>query len=192
MTPKATAHLPIPGQNCLLLISPAGRLPRGTALSSPSKRSLQQSSPQAPKAEQVAEALRSIIGNLVRKVRGEAQTPSSAQSETLGFIDRNGPASISEMAAWRHVRHQSMRLVIDQLEMQGLVDRAPDPADGRKQLITLTREGRCALESQRNQRSQWLADQLRQKTSAAELDTLGAAIQILERLVADDEEAASR
>jgi DNA-binding MarR family transcriptional regulator len=151
-----------------------------------------QHSSQAPQAEQVAEQLRSIIGTLVRKVRGEAQTPSSAQSETLGFIDRNGPASISEMAAFRHVKHQSMRLVIDQLESQGLVERAPDPADGRKKLISLTDLGRVTLAQQRNQRSQWLADRLQQKTTTAELQTLSDALHILERLVADDEAGPSR
>ena len=161
-------------------------------MSSLSKRPQQKSPTEIPQNEEVAEALRSIIGNLVRKVRGDAQTPSSAQSETLGFIDRNGPASISDMAAYRNVKHQSMRLVIDQMALQGLVDRAPDPADGRKQLITLTGAGRTALEQQRNQRSQWLAEQLKQKTTAAELDTLRAAVQILERLVADDEDGQSR
>lgn len=161
-------------------------------MSSLSKRPQQKKPTEIPQNEEVAEALRSIIGNLVRKVRGEAQTPSSAQSETLGFIDRNGPASISDMAAYRNVKHQSMRLVIDQMALQGLVDRAPDPADGRKQLITLTGAGRTALEQQRNQRSQWLAEQLKQKTTTAELDTLRAAVQILERLVADDEDGQSR
>lgn len=160
-------------------------------MSSPAKSGQHKPTPEAAEADRVAEQLRSIIGNLVRKVRGEAQTPSSAQSETLGFIDRNGPASISEMAAYRHVKHQSMRLVIDQLESQGMVERAPDPADGRKQLITLTGQGRAAVEQQRHQRSQWLADQLQQKATRAELNTLREAVVILERLVADDPTAQS-
>lgn len=123
----------------------------------------------------------------MRKVRSEAQTPSSAQSEALGFIERNGPASVSEMAAHRHVKHQSMRLVIAQLEQQQLVARAPDPVDGRKQLITLTDAGHAALAQGRTLRSDWLASQLRQKATATQLDTLMAAVEILERLVTDDE-----
>lgn len=161
-------------------------------MSSPAKSGQHKPTPEAAEADQVAEQLRSIIGNLVRKVRGEARTPSSAQSETLGFIDRNGPASISEMAAYRHVKHQSMRLVIDQLESQGMVERAPDPADGRKQLIALTGQGRAAVEQQRHQRSQWLAEQLQQKTTRAELQTLREAMAILERLVTDDHVEQSR
>lgn len=163
-----------------------GAAPEVFTLSSPSS-----STPDALQAEQVAEALRSVIGNLVRKVRGEAQTPSSAQSETLGFIGRNGPASISKLAAFRHVKHQSMRLVVDQLEAQQLVSRAPDPDDGRKQLIALTDQGLATLESNRNQRSHWLASQLKEKTSGAERETLRAAAAILERLLAADDQGQS-
>ncbi|WP_341962756.1 hypothetical protein [Pseudomonas sp. RC10] len=63
----------------------------------------------------MAEQLRRVIGNLVREVRNGAHAPSSAQSETLGLLDRHGPTSISSMAAHRHVKHQSMRLVVAQL-----------------------------------------------------------------------------
>lgn len=145
----------------------------------------------AIQAEQVAEDLRRVIGNLVRKVRSEAHTPSSAQSETLGFIERNGPTSISEMAVHRHVKHQSMRLVVAQLEQQLLVTRAPDPGDGRKLLIALTPAGQAALEQGRLQRSDWLANQLRQKTTPAQLDTLAAALVILEQCVTDEQSVQS-
>ncbi|KAF1029801.1 MAG: putative HTH-type transcriptional regulator [Pseudomonas sp.] len=141
------------------------------------------SQPPAPSTDQVAEDLRKVVGDLVRKVRSEADTPSSAQSETLGFIDRQGSASISEIAAFRHVKHQSMRLVVEQLEAQQWVSRMPDPTDGRRQLIALTQSGSAALQASRNQRSQWLATQLQQKASADELQTLRNAIEILGRLL---------
>ncbi|WP_213877112.1 MarR family winged helix-turn-helix transcriptional regulator [Pseudomonas sp. dw_358] len=136
--------------------------------------------------EQLAEALRQVVGNLVRKVRGEAQTPSSAQSETLGFIDRHGPASVSELAAHRQVKHQSMRLVVAQLETRQLVSRAADPNDGRKQLLALTPAGLELLLAEQRQRRDWLATRLAQQVSSAERQTLGAAVQILEKLLAAD------
>lgn len=132
--------------------------------------------------EQLAEDLRRVIGNLVREVRSGAQTPSSAQSQTLGLLDRHGPSSISAMAAHRHVKHQSMRLVVAQLEQQGLVTRAADPGDARKQLIALSAAGRAALAQDRLQRSDWLALRLAH-SSAAERQTLAGAVQILERLL---------
>lgn len=134
--------------------------------------------------EQLAEDLRSVVGNLVREVRSGSDTPSSAQSETLGLLDRHGPASISALAAHRHVKHQSMRLVIAQLEQQQRVTRGPDPSDARKQLFELTHAGRAALEHSRLQRSDWLARQLKEKATASQLQTLEAAVRILEQLIA--------
>lgn len=124
-----------------------------------------------------------MVGNLVREVRTGSDTPSSAQSETLGLLDRHGPASISAIAAHRHVKHQSMRLVIAQLEQQQQVTRGPDPSDARKQLFELTHQGRAALEHSRHQRCDWLARQL-EKTTASQLQTLEAAVKILEQLIA--------
>lgn len=93
------------------------------------------------------------------------------------------------MAAQRHVKHQSMRLVIAQLEQQALVSRAPDPTDARKQLFDMTPAGHAALAQSRLQRSDWLARQLKEKITAAELATLAKAIQLLEQLVATDHDA---
>lgn len=144
-------------------------------------------SPDKPGTDQLAEDLRRLIGNLVRTVRAGSQTPSTAQSETLGLIDRDGPCSISAMAAHRNVKHQSMRLVVSQLEQQHLVTRAPDPADARKQIIGLTEQGRRALDVSRHQRSDWLGRRLKEKATPEERLTLEAAIRILENLMVADE-----
>gem|GEM_PF-199351 len=153
-------------------------------LSSPSESPNHHSASFEEAVEQLAEDLRRVVGNLVREVRSGSDTPSSAQSETLGLLDRHGPASISALAAHRHVKHQSMRLVIAQLEQQQRVTRGPDPSDARKQLFELTHPGRAALEHSRHQRSDWLARQLKEKTTASQLQTLETAVRILEQLIA--------
>jgi DNA-binding MarR family transcriptional regulator len=136
--------------------------------------------------ELLAEELRLVIGNLVRKVRTETQTPSSAQAETLGYIARKGSMSIAEMAALRQVKHQSMRLVIDQLQRQGLVARHADPADGRKQLIALTSMGKATVIRSRAQRAKWLANRIDDLTTSEDRKTLHAAVGILDRLLAHE------
>jgi DNA-binding MarR family transcriptional regulator len=157
---------------------------RESPLPSPSESPGHYSVSSEEATEQLAEDLRRVVGNLVREVRSGSHTLSSAQSETLGLLDRHGPASISAIAAHRHVKHQSMRLVIAQLEQQQLVTRSLDPSDARKQLFELTHQGRVALEHSRHQRSDWLARQLKEKTTASELQTLEAAVRILEQLTA--------
>lgn len=157
---------------------------RESPLSSPSESPGRYSVSSEEATKQLAEDLRRVVGNLVREVRSESHTPSSAQSETLDLLDRHGPASISAIAARRHVKHQSMRLVIAQLEQQQLVTRGLDPSDARKQLFELTHQGRAALEHSRHQRSDWLARQLKEKITASQLQTLETAVRILEQLIA--------
>ena len=96
------------------------------------------------------------------------------------------------MAAQRHVKHQSMRLVVAQLERHRQGSRAPDPLDGRKQLIQWTDQGRDTLQRSRQQRSDWLARQLKEKASAAQLHTLDEAVRILEQLIKTNQSDESR
>ena len=50
----------------------------------------------------------------------------------LGRLDREGPASISDLAAAERMRPQSMAQTVRDLEAAGLVSRRPDPDDGRR------------------------------------------------------------
>lgn len=130
----------------------------------------------------LAERLRIVIGKLVRSVRSSAQTPTTAQSETLGLLDRGGPLSVAELASRRSVRHQSMRLVVGQLIEGGLVEKLQNPADGRSQLIALTQQGRQAQFLSRRARADAIGQLIQDRLSAEERQTLQAAITILERL----------
>ena len=131
---------------------------------------------------ELAEAVRETIGKFVRSVRVEADTPTSAQTETLGFLDRDGPLSIAALAERRNVKHQSMRLVIGQMEAHGHISRIADPQDGRGQLISLTEAGQQALTASRQARAQRIATALAVKTTAEEQALLRAALAILDRL----------
>lgn len=131
--------------------------------------------------DDLAETLRRVIGDLVRLVREEAGTPSSAQSETLGLLGRHGAQSMARLATARGVRHQSMRLVVAQMEAEGLVHRAPDPADARGQLVTITAAGQDRLQAGRAARSQWIAARLAQ-LSPPDRAALAAAMPALQAL----------
>lgn len=137
-----------------------------------------------PTAEALAlgEELRRVVGTFVRSIRRQADTPTNSQSETLGLLDRQGPMSVASLAAERKVKHQSMRLVVEQLETNGLVTRLPNPGDGRSQLVALSDQGRAALARSRAARQRQIASLIDERLSEADREVLRAAIHLIERL----------
>ena len=68
------------------------------------------------------------------------------------------------------------------LEERGLVMRCPDPKDGRRVLLSVTESGLEALRDKRSARVERMANVLAEDFSRAELETLHAAAQLIERL----------
>jgi DNA-binding MarR family transcriptional regulator len=131
---------------------------------------------------QLAGELRVVLGQLIRRLRAE-HSFSLSQGAVLGRLDRQGPSSVSDLAAAERVRPQSMAQTVGDLEADGLVARTPDPGDGRRALVQLTDEGRSTLAADRRHRDGWLADAITQKLSAEEEAILADAVALLRRLV---------
>jgi DNA-binding MarR family transcriptional regulator len=129
----------------------------------------------------VASDLRLVIGQLVRRLRAEHRFPL-AQGTVLGRLDREGPQSVSDLAAKERVRHQSMTQTVLDLEADGFVERRPDPRDRRRALVDLTDAGRAALEEDRRNRVGWLAGAIEERLSARERRVLEEAAELLRRL----------
>jgi DNA-binding MarR family transcriptional regulator len=128
-----------------------------------------------------AEELRQAIGDSVRAIRRSESTPEG-QIEALGFLMRDGAHSIATLARLRRVRHQTMRVTITELEAQGLAERAPDPADARGVLISLTRAGRQMITEARARRSSRVLDAAQRSLSAHERAVLAEAAGALRKL----------
>jgi DNA-binding MarR family transcriptional regulator len=62
-------------------------------------------------------------------------------SNVFTFLTPDG-ATVSELANQSHVRKQTMAQTVEQLERSGYVERRPNPADRRSQLVILTERGR--------------------------------------------------
>ena len=77
----------------------------------------------------LAHDLRETVGRVLRRLRAEPGPPIG-QLAVLSRLDREGPASISDLAAADRMRPQSMAQTVRDLEDAGLVSRRPDPADG--------------------------------------------------------------
>jgi DNA-binding MarR family transcriptional regulator len=135
-------------------------------------------------AAQGARDLRVVFSRLRRRLKdfatGSDLTPS--QTSVLIRLWKEGASSTSELAGAERVRPQSMATIVAALEGHGLIRRAPDPDDGRRQVITLTKDGRKRAESDRQAREEWLARALQDQFSERERRVIVEALSLLQRL----------
>jgi DNA-binding MarR family transcriptional regulator len=119
----------------------------------------------------------------MREVRSNDDALSALQASVLARLGKGEAASASALAELEGVRPQSMATTIGSLEALGLVNREPDPADGRRQLLSLTDAGRAVESGNLDARREWLADVMAERLTEAERQTLVNAAAILEKLV---------
>ncbi len=131
---------------------------------------------------ELAHDLRRSVSTFVRAVRHNTGTQRSAQSETLDLLQRAGPMSVASLAGRRGVTHQTMRLVVAQLEVNGLVRQETNPVDRRSRIVTLTPAGNDALEREREARTANIEEAIRRLLSPQEQGVLRAALPLLDRL----------
>jgi DNA-binding MarR family transcriptional regulator len=138
----------------------------------------------AASVDQVAAALRVSIGLLVRRMRQIPVEGELTLSETsaLARLDRGGPTTPGALAKQEQISPQSMGATLAALEARGLIERAPDPDDGRRAVMSITAAGLDLLRSRRNAKVQQLARALSAEFTAAERDQLAAVAPLLERL----------
>jgi len=142
---------------------------------------------QVARVSVLATEIRALFGKLKRRLREHAGvvdlTPS--QISVLLRLEREGPATTSNLARLEGMRPQSMGSVIAPLQAAGLVSGAPDPSDGRQTLLSLTDECRKWAEEGRAARQDWLTRALEARLSPEEQDRIAEAVELLKRLVAD-------
>jgi DNA-binding MarR family transcriptional regulator len=136
-----------------------------------------------PSGAECAQAVLVGYQRLRRRLREmsepEGLTPS--QRSVLSRLDVQ-PATASELAATERVRPQSMATIVSGLEELGLVERKADPDDGRRRIVSLTRQGAAWVRGNRRTKEGWLGAALERECSAEERATLVAAMQVLERV----------
>lgn len=130
---------------------------------------------------ELARELRETVGRVIRRLRAEPGPPV-AQLTVLSRLGRHGAASVSDLAAAERMRPQSMAPIVRDLEDAGMVQRRPDPDDGRRALVELTAAGAEMLGATRARREDWLAETLEQALDAREREQLRSAIALLDRI----------
>jgi DNA-binding MarR family transcriptional regulator len=126
----------------------------------------------------LGEALYSLA---VVAIRRRPRELSLTSASTMSTLSRTGPLRLTALAAVEGVAQPSMTALVTSLEKTGLVQRRPDPGDGRVVLVALTDDGREHLRTRRQAGAQWftgLVDQLSEQDVAA----LAAALPALAHL----------
>ncbi|HRC41648.1 MarR family winged helix-turn-helix transcriptional regulator [Nostocoides sp.] len=103
------------------------------------------------------------VAKLIRTVRTQAPRAHPAvdgNAYPLLFNLFGGPVRISSLAERAHVEISTVSRAIAGLERAGIIERVPDPDDGRAHLVSLTDAGREALEAIQAQRTAWFTQLL--------------------------------
>lgn len=130
-----------------------------------------------------AAKLRMAIVRTARRLRQEAAgetgglTPTSTAA--LATIERHGPVTPSELAEIERVKRPTVTRTLACLEREGLIERTPDPADGRSSLVAINAAGRERLRRLRGRKNAYLARRMRE-LPAADVETLQRAAEILD------------
>ncbi len=143
--------------------------------------------PAGPDQRELAARLRPVLlrlNNLVRR-RVPSMELTAAQSTALTTVLDHGPLRMGELAEREQVRMPTATSIIRRVESLGLVQRRPDPEDGRAVLVELTDSGRARLTRVAQARNGLLADLLAQ-LDHDERAAIAAAVPALTAMLALD------
>jgi DNA-binding MarR family transcriptional regulator len=88
-------------------------------------------------------AYRAMDDRVIRAMRDAGYDVTVAQARLAQRIAEGG-SRLTELAEQAQVTKQTASLLVTALEREGLVERVPDPADGRARLIRFTVRGEAA------------------------------------------------
>lgn len=138
-----------------------------------------------PDLSPAASRLRIATFRLARRMRTQraVDSMSDGQFAVLAALRVHGPHTLGELAERERVSAPSMNRTVNCLQESGYIVRGADERDGRKVVISLTSEGEAVVEETARRRDAWVEASLAELTPA-ERETLAAAAEIMERMVA--------
>ncbi|WP_158412451.1 MarR family winged helix-turn-helix transcriptional regulator [Ilumatobacter nonamiensis] len=130
--------------------------------------------------------LRLVLLRTARNIRTHSLGDvTQSQAAVLATLWRHGESTIGQIAEHEHVQPPSASRIVSRLEQLGLVVRRTDGGDRRRAVIALNAAGEEYLTEVRRAGTSWLGERLAD-LDEDELDRLGAALPVLERLLAGE------
>lgn len=134
----------------------------------------------------LAAQLRVAGWRFARRMRQESDpgiTPTLHAA--LHSIETHGPITAGQLAVHEHVQKPTMTRTIQALLDRELIERLPDPLDGRVSWLRITTAGRKLLQRSRRRTDEFLAKRVKKLTSD-ERELLEQATVLLGRLAEGD------
>lgn len=130
-------------------------------------------------ANELAAAVEEFNGCYIRLPA--VQRLSFTTLSVLHTLSRRSPLRLGELTATEQVTQSAVTQLVTRLERDGLVERRPDPSDGRGVRVHITEAGRAVVAARRADRVARLTPILDQLT-AAERAAIAAALPAIRRI----------
>jgi DNA-binding MarR family transcriptional regulator len=135
---------------------------------------------------EIAGNLRTVIQRMVKVLRKHTRNEemlSLTERSTLGLLYQHGQLLPTELAQMEKVTTQSISQVVAHLVEIAYIKKTPAESDKRKAYLSLTPAGKDYIERLRQEKQEWLARILHEKTTAREKELLSEALAILGKLI---------
>jgi DNA-binding MarR family transcriptional regulator len=116
------------------------------------------------------------------RVRGSGVAISRTNLRFLDAVEELGPVSVSKLASRMDLSQPTASRALQQLESDGYVERAGDPADGRVAYYSVTKGGVAAHQRMRTYMAGQLAEALRDLPPSRRREIAGALAELVQLL----------
>lgn len=136
--------------------------------------------------EDIAYGIRNLVTIMNKRLRKQMSNPeqlSIAEFNVLSILFIQKEAFPSELGAQLSISSQFMSQILNRMEGLKYITRKSAPSDGRKTLVSLTKQGKQKVELSRREREEWLAFMVSEKYTPEEKDVIKKALDLLSVLM---------
>lgn len=132
--------------------------------------------------EEIAYGIRNLVTIMNKRLRKQMSNPeqlSISEFNVLSILFIQKEAFPSELGAQLSISSQFMSQILNRMEGLKYITRKNAPSDGRKTLVSLTKQGKQKVELSRREREEWLALMVSEKYTPEEKDVIKKALDLL-------------
>jgi DNA-binding MarR family transcriptional regulator len=125
-----------------------------------------------------------LSARLVREVRRNTADVPAASTRLMSLLDELGPSTVSALAQADRCSQPSMTGLVNGLVTKGWLQRDPHPDDARSTVVSMTADGRRALDTVRGRNAALVAERI--AASGRSPEELATAVAVLNDLLHRD------